>query len=146
MEIDQIAILLASLDQTEEFAIGDEIEYRKLLKIAKETNSSINFRLEFTPYESDKLVDVNKKFDDLFHKQLPKDQKSENGTDSTAGSTVGASTLAAGRNANSTLNPVSSTITNQPATSKSYSSPTGPFETSDQTAQPNGLFSPFAYG
>ena len=134
MEIDQIAILLASLDQTEVFVIENEIEYRKLLKIAKEMNSSINFWLELTPYESNKLVNVNKKFDDLFLKLLPKDQNSKNSTGSTAWLTVDVSTLAVTRNVNSTLNPLS-TITSQPATFKSYSSLTGLSRVSDQTAQ-----------
>lgn len=57
---------MASFDSSEEFVIKEEIEYRKLLKVAKETNNSIKFWFELIPYESNKLVNINKKFDDLF--------------------------------------------------------------------------------
>lgn len=63
---DKRIICLASFDSSEEFVIKEEIEYRKLLKVAKETNNSIKFWFELIPYESNKLVNINKKFDDLF--------------------------------------------------------------------------------
>ena len=62
-------VCLASFDSSEIFVIKDEIEYRKLLKVAKETNNSIKFWFEYIPYESNKLVNINKKFDDLFLKK-----------------------------------------------------------------------------
>ena len=62
-------VCLACCDSSEIFVIKDEIEYRKLLKIAKDTNNSIKFWFEFIPYESSKLVNINKKFDDLFSRK-----------------------------------------------------------------------------
>jgi len=70
-------VCLATFDSSEIFVIKDEIEYRKLLKVAKETNNSIKFWFEYIPYENNKLVNINKKFDDLFLNKKKEDSNKQ---------------------------------------------------------------------
>jgi len=112
---DQI-VCLASFDSIETFVIKDEIEYRKLLKVAKETNNSIKFWFDYLPYESNKLININKKYDDLFLKSkqqtLPK-QSDTNSNESETNTKSNPNLIASTKDLPSVLNNSISTFKTQ---------------------------------